>query len=29
MNPQHLEFAQISIEPPESFQFDERLFEGK
>ncbi len=29
MNPQHLEFAQISIEPPELFQFDERLFEGK
>jgi RES domain-containing protein len=29
INPQHLDFAQISIEPPKAFQFDERLFEGK
>jgi len=29
INPQHLDFAQISIGPPKSFQFDERLFEGK
>jgi RES domain-containing protein len=29
VNPQHLKFAQISIEPPESFKFDERVFEGK
>ncbi len=28
INPQHLDFAQISIEPPRSFQFDEGLFEG-
>jgi len=28
INPQRLEFAQISIEPPEPLKFDERLFEG-
>ncbi len=26
INPQHLDFAQIAIEPPMPFQFDERLF---
>ncbi len=26
INPRHLDFAQISIEPPKPFQFDERLF---
>jgi RES domain-containing protein len=29
INPQHLDFAQISIEPSMPFQFDERLFERK
>jgi len=29
INPQHLDFVQISIEPPIPFKFDERLFESK
>jgi RES domain-containing protein len=29
INPRHLDFGQISIEPPAPFQFDERLFEPK
>jgi RES domain-containing protein len=26
MNPLHLDFAQIAVEPPAAFQFDQRLF---
>jgi RES domain-containing protein len=29
INPQHLDFAQISTEPPVPIHFDERLFESK
>jgi len=27
LNPQHLDFAQIAVHPPEPFRFDPRLFE--
>ncbi len=28
LNPQHLDFAQIAVQPPEPFRFDPRLFEN-